>query len=260
MNKESNLNKKLFSLRSIIITTYLLSPIVSGFMIRENFKNLGEKDKGNWALFIAFLIFFSFLVFLILIPENIVDKIPNPLFPLIYTGFIYYYLEKTQGEYLKLHEENNGEFYSIWKFNLISFIAIATIVFIAFIAGDFMKVETNYNAELYNEKVEQFVENENKSLQIINNFDSYNESDLSSKIRENGFFWQKNIKIINSIKEIENIPDEYIVQADLLLEYCSLRIKENEQLRIWSIDKINFNQTEMNETYKEIEQILEKLQ
>lgn len=260
MNTETNLQKKLFTLRAIQITTYLLSPIVSGFMIRSNFNNLDEKKKGNLALIFSYLLTTLVFTFLYFIPENILDKIPNPLLPLIYTGIIYYYLEKTQGEKLKYHKENNGEFHSIKKVVAINVIPIVLIVFVAFIAGDLMKEENNYDAELYDRKVAQFVNNENSSLQIINQVDSYTSFKLPSKIRENTTYWKENTKIVESIKEIENIPVEYLEQADLLLEYCNLRIQENEQLKIWSIDKMNFNQAELNIIHEKIGQILNKLQ
>lgn len=256
---KNHLEEKLYSQRAIQITTYLVSPIISGFLIRSNFNKLGEPRKGNAAIIISILTTLTVCTALFFAPENIVDKIPNALFPLIYTGIIYYYVEKTQGSSLQFHKEHNGEFYSGWRIFKINIIPIILIIVSAFIAGDLMKNKTNYDEIEYTNNVNQFVKNENLSLMIMNNIDSYSNNELRVKVNENRILWNENLNIIKNVKNIKGITPEIIEQNSLLEKYCKLRLEENSFLKIWALNPSRFDQLGLENTQKEIESILGQL-
>ena len=254
------LEEKLFSKKSIQFTTYFLSPIVSGFMISSNFKKLGMKKESKLSLAFSFgvtLITFTLLFF---IPENIIDKVPNVFFPLIYTGLIYLFIDKYQAEALEFHENNNGQFQSNWKVFAINIIPLIVILFIAFFAGDIMKTLENYDSAKYESKIEQYISNEEKSIEIINNIDTYTITQLATKIRQNEIYWNENASLISEIILIENLPEELLQQSKKLLKYSKLRIEENTQLKVWSINKYNFDNTRLDEIYAEIEELLATLE
>lgn len=134
----TNSNFKLYSQRAIVTTTFLLGPIATGFLFRRNFLNLKEPKKASIALMIGFLSMFLVLLLIFMLPSEILDRLPNIMIPLIYTGLAQLIVEKQMGETLRIHKLNNGEFYPIWKIIVISLSIIIGFGVLAFLLGDFM--------------------------------------------------------------------------------------------------------------------------
>ena len=110
-------NKKLYSQRAIGIATYFGGPLAAGILIRKNFINLNKERQGLNALIIGIISTFILFAGIFSIPENIIDKIPNALIPLVYTGIIYLIVEAIQGKDLKEFKENK-----LKKFIVVLFI------------------------------------------------------------------------------------------------------------------------------------------
>jgi hypothetical protein len=106
---------KLYSQRVISIATFFGGPLSAGILVRQDFINLGKDDYGNYSLIIGIVSTILIFLGIFSLPEHIIDKIPNVLIPAIYTGIIYFIIEKLQGSELAIHKNNNGEFYSGWK-------------------------------------------------------------------------------------------------------------------------------------------------
>ena len=113
-------NKKFYSQKIILIATYLGGPIATGILMRKNFNVIGKKKEANYALFLGFFTMILVLVGLYFMPDNIAEKIPNVMFPALYTGAAYFILEKVQGKELTEHKLNGGGFLfrmeSFWDF------------------------------------------------------------------------------------------------------------------------------------------------
>ncbi|MBT34046.1 MAG: hypothetical protein CMO01_30655 [Thalassobius sp.] len=106
---------KLYSQRAISIATFLASPLAAGYFIRENYRALGKNEAGHKAFLIGLVSTILLFGGILLIPEEVLEKIPNQLFPIIYTAITFAIVEKTQGEVLKQHKANGYEFYSAWR-------------------------------------------------------------------------------------------------------------------------------------------------
>ncbi|MCX6328136.1 MAG: hypothetical protein NTZ85_01295 [Bacteroidia bacterium] len=124
---------KLYSIAEITISTYFGGPLVAGWFARQNYINLGKKDAGNWALIIGIILTIFIIIGIIEIPQNIFDKIPNPLIPAIYTGIIYFLIKNLQGEAIEEHKKKNGEFYSVW--NVVGISLLCAIILAAMFFG-----------------------------------------------------------------------------------------------------------------------------
>ena len=151
---------------------------------------------------------------------------------MIYTGIIFLIVNKTQGKELKLHKENNGEFYSAWKaakIGAISMIAILfTIASVAFISGDLSKTEPDFDAESYDKGLSTFFENETSSLKVMQLFETESTNYLENEVNKSIVLWKENKTIIENISRIENLPNELLDQNEKLLKYCDLRIEHFE--------------------------------
>ncbi|GAB4181100.1 MAG: hypothetical protein Kow00108_17700 [Calditrichia bacterium] len=222
MNEKTHI--KLYSQRSIAIATYFGGPLAAGILIRQNALNLKREKQALNSLLIGivstFLIFFGIFQ----IPEEIIDKIPNAIIPLIYTGIIYLIVEKIQGNDLKIHKKNNGDFYSAWR--AVGIGTISMIIITGFIFGSIFLEQTNWDQDKYDSGLTKFINNEEIAMQVFEMLDKYPKQEIVSFIETKGIpKWEENIKILDELKKIENLPVEYQEQINLLSEYCELRIQ-----------------------------------
>ena len=122
---------KLYKENAIYVGTFLGGPLVAGYLMAENFKQLGqqEKVKTTWIIGIAA----SIVIFggAFLIPN--IEKVPNYVIPLIYLGITQFFVKKYQSAAIKTHIETGGSMYSIWRAVLVGFIGL--IIIAAIIIG-----------------------------------------------------------------------------------------------------------------------------
>lgn len=220
-------NLKLYSNRAISITTFFGGPLAAGILIRRNYLNLGKEKQGLNALFIGIITTVLLFLVLFIIPDHEAAKIPNQLIPFIYTGIIYFLVEKLMGNELRNHKENNGEFYSAWKAARIGFVSLLIILFsiasVAFFAGDFQKPK-NFDVEAYNSGFNRFLKNEETSLDVFNLLGTVPVEKQNMELNKSIALWKENKMIIGQLNQIENLPDELIDQNNLMSRYCELRI------------------------------------
>lgn len=254
--------KKLFSQRAIAIATYFGGPAAAGYIVKKNYEAYDQLEKGKRAFVIG--IIFTILIFagIFSIPENIIDKIPNPVIPAIYTGIIYLIVGKIQGQWLKEHKESGGEFYSAWKATgigaIFMLILLAMIAGTAFIVGDFSKPE--FDATTYDNEVAKFVENENKSLAIYNVINSAEPQYLIKEFSEGIVLWKENKEIVKRLNAIENLPTELLEQNKKLLSYCDLRIQHNGLILKAISEDTDKYVSEIDRIGREINKVLKELE
>ena len=106
---------KLYTINAITAATFLGGPLAAGILVRRNYLNIGMESEGQKA--IVFGIVATFLLFfgIFMIPDPIIDKIPNIVIPAIYTIAITFIVHKLQGPLLAKHKEDGNEFYSQWR-------------------------------------------------------------------------------------------------------------------------------------------------
>ncbi|MBZ4034763.1 rhomboid family intramembrane serine protease [Flavobacterium sp. 17A] len=77
----------------------------------------------------------------------------------------------------------------------------------------------------YDAKIQQFITSEKIALEIYNISKSTPKEKILQEIKDKGIYnWQKNIKLVESFKELE-LPEEIQNRNEILKEYCQLRIK-----------------------------------
>lgn len=131
-SQQDTKNLKLYSQKAIGLATFIGGPIAAGYLIRENYLSLDKPDEGKNALLISIVATVLLFTGIFMIPESIMDKVPNQIIPMIYTGIIYLIVEKIQGELLNKHKENEYAFYSRWNaagIGLISLVILLSGIF-----------------------------------------------------------------------------------------------------------------------------------
>ncbi len=122
---------KLYKDKAIYLGTFIGGPLVAGYLIAENFKQLGQlgKVKTTWIISIVSTI----VIFggLFLIPN--VEKVPNYIIPIIYTGIAQILVKKFQEDAIKAHIETGGQTFSNWRAAWIGIVGLVILIAIIFI-------------------------------------------------------------------------------------------------------------------------------
>lgn len=255
--------KRFYSQRAITIATYFGGPLAAGYLVKKNYEALEQPDSARKSLIIGIVSTILIFAGIFSIPEDIIDKIPNALIPLIYTGIIFLIVEKLQGESLKNHKESGGEFYTGWKAAGVGAIAmlilLAGIALAAFIAGDLFNPQPDFDAATYDKEVAKFVDNENKSIAVFNVIETQTPDYLINEFSKGIVLWKENKEIVERLNSIENLPIELRDQNTLLLKYCALRIQHNEIIIKAISEDTDKYVSEIERIGLEINKILEEL-
>jgi hypothetical protein len=121
---------KLYKDRAIYIGTFIGGPLVAGYLASENFKKLGQPDKVKMTWIISISVTIIIFGGIFLIPN--IEKVPNFVIPLIYTGITQFLIHKFQGEAIKAHIEDGGETFSTWRAVWIGFVGLAILFVVIF--------------------------------------------------------------------------------------------------------------------------------
>ena len=260
MTEQENNTKdlKFYSQKAIGIATFIGGPLAAGYLIRENYLSLNKPDEGKKSLIIGIIATIILFGGIFMIPENILDKVPNQILPLIYTGIIYLIVEKIHGKILNDHKDNENEFFSGWKaagIGLISLIIISIGIFgYAFLSPDGVEYEK------YDTEIAVFTKNETETLSFYDNISTETRNSLIQELDNKSIpKWKENIKIIKESNDIENLPSELLEQNITLLKYSELRLKAFELFkRAISEDTEKYSE-ELDKVHSEIDEQLEKL-
>lgn len=255
--------KRFYSQRAITIATYFGGPLAAGYLVKKNYEALEQPDNARKSLIIGIVTTIMIFAGIFAIPEEIIDKIPNALIPLIYTGGIYLIVERVQGESLKNHKESGGEFYSGWKAAGVGAVAMLIlavgIAITAFIAGDLSNKQPDFDGATYDKEVARFVDNENKSLAVFDVIETQEPDYLIKEFSKGIVLWKENKKIVERMNSIENLPIKLKDQNTLLLKYCDLRIQHNEIIIKTISEDTDKYASEIEKIGFQINKILEEL-
>lgn len=258
--QEQNKTKglKLYSQRAISIATFLGGPLAAGYLVRENYLELNKPDEAKKAFIYGLLTTVAVFGFIFIMPESIMEKVPNQIIPLIYTAIIYYVVEQTQGETLKLHKELGNEFYSGWKAARIGFVSLLLLITLIF--GYVFLFENDENLELYDAKMEVFSKNETESLEFYKYISLEDKSKLVKRLDTDVIpKWSQNIDIVKQTMLIDGLPDEIVEQNEKLLKYSELRLEAFKLLKKAISEETTIYDKELDMLHFKMDQELEKL-
>ena len=119
---------KLYKDRPIYLATFFGGPLVAGYLIAENYRHLGERSKvlKTWLFTaLATILIFGYVFFI----QS--ANTPRYVVPILYSLVTSYLVKWLQGDQIRLHEKNMGEFYPSWRAVVVSLIGAVITVGIA---------------------------------------------------------------------------------------------------------------------------------
>ncbi len=219
---------KFYSQKSVATATFWGGPLAAGILLRRNFITLGKEKHGLYSVIIGILSTVFIFIGVFSIPENIIDKIPSPVIPAIYTAIIFALMEKLMGKELSEYKEKNGEFYSGWKSAGIG--GICLVILLGGIFGYIFLSTSDFDTQQYDNSIAVFNDTESKALEIYSTIETNDAESSIDFIDKKGIpYWESNLQILSELDKMEGIYDDLLKQDNILRNYCNLRI---EQLKI----------------------------
>jgi hypothetical protein len=250
---------KLYSQKSIGIATFIGGPIAAGYLVMKNFIELDKPDDGKKAFIIGVLSTIVLYIGIFMIPEVVLDKIPNAIIPAVYTLIIYLIVEKLQGKELNEHKLFENQFVSVWKA-----VKIGVISLFITIAGVFAYVYYGPESAIYDEydaKLVEFYENEKESLIFYQDVNYESPDNLIHKL-DNEIIpkWERNIEIIKESNRTQDLPQDLIERNVLLMDYALLRIEAFKLFRKVILEDTDEYIPELERIHKDIDKKLKEIE
>ncbi|MDR2890313.1 MAG: hypothetical protein LBV18_01710 [Alistipes sp.] len=107
------------------LASMLGGPLAAGYMAAANFKAFDEPQRAKtaWIYAVAATVIVFGVIFLL--PDAVMDKIPNYIIPAIYTGVAYLLVDRFQGKKIDAHRVAGGRVFSWGRVFAIGLIGAA---------------------------------------------------------------------------------------------------------------------------------------
>ncbi len=131
---EEYTGKKLYTEKQVSASAFLGGPLPAGILIYKNLIRLGKEKEAYVTLATTLILSVGLVFALIRTPENIIDKIPNQLFPAIWGLLILAIYHVLFAHLAKKELKSKGAIESNWNvagitvFGTILFLAVAIII------------------------------------------------------------------------------------------------------------------------------------
>ena len=257
---EESEDKKLFTQKGISIATFLGGPLAAGYLIRQNFRALGKEPEALVSIILGILLTAATFIPLFLLPEEVIDKIPNQLIPAIYTLIIYGIVEVIQGKDLKRHQEEQRQFESNWKATGIGLVWMLVLVgVLAVYVFTSPEMSGELDAEIH-QKMEQIAVNEDKALKIYRmDPNTTSREDLIKVVEDEGiFYWNTNLQLLQEVQQYE-LEESYARYIGKLIEYTQVRQATYVLIKKSIDEETNKYNTEIERKNKAVEVLLQEI-
>lgn len=132
--------KKVYSVIGVRLGTFIGGPAAGGYLLSQNFKAIGRADLARRALILGITITVAFTSIILALPDEISDKIPNILFPLVFMFLSSRLFDRYQKEAVnQLLETEQGTQVSNWNafgISVLFAIALFIVVFLFYVLTD----------------------------------------------------------------------------------------------------------------------------
>lgn len=258
IQENSNQSVLFYSANAIQLATFLGGPLIGGYLMRENYRALGEEQKGKqaflWGVVTTILVFGGLLA----LPSTVSDRIPNYVLPAIFAGVIRWIVEVKQGDVLRQHKEQNRGFYSSWRAAGLALISACMIALTVLATVFLWPNDPAYEA--YQTQLDVFTQNEQETLVFYDDLYTKSREELLEELTTLILpKWEENIKLVQQVQQLENFSSELQEHQNNLLQYSELRMAAFKLFQRAIEEDTEQYREEIEKIHQEIGVVLEQL-
>lgn len=252
-------NIRLNSIQSINLATFLGSPIAGAYLMKENYNLLHRRLIGNLIFYGSIAITLGLVILLTLLPDAVVDAIPNYAFPIVSMALIYLLSKNQFGKILEAHKVAGGAFKSKWRAVLTSLISAAAILVVLLVFVWFFHPDS-ISRNAYNADLDSFLANEQETLLFYNYIETDSKERLLRELDDNILpKWDENLKHARHLVATYRRPDEVKRHAELILKYAELRKSTFLLLKEAIKNQTNDFDEEIEKNHRKIDYIIDEM-
>lgn len=143
--------------------------------------------------------------------------------------------------------------------NKLKFVTIGLLTILIFISSAIIYKKLPNDIGTYDEKMKEFVSMESMALEVYNMPQDTPNDKILYGIKDRGiYYWNENIKLIDSFKNLD-LPLEIRTRNRILREYCELRIKSYELIYKAISENTDQYKSQIEDYNKQIESKIKEL-
>jgi len=104
----------LHSLRGVVVAAFLGAPVAAGIIMAINYRRIGRKSAARNVAVFGVIATAALLAILFAIPDDTLDRIPNPVFIALQLALVYMFAKSLQHGLIQKHIANGGTIASVW--------------------------------------------------------------------------------------------------------------------------------------------------
>ncbi len=122
---ESTPAHRIYKTNMIWVGSYLGGPLAAGYILAANFKAFGEQERARKTWIYTIVATIAILAGVFVIPEKVLETIPNLAIPILYTVAAYFLMQHYQDHNIGTHLVSGGGVFSWWRVVAIGLIGLA---------------------------------------------------------------------------------------------------------------------------------------
>ena len=121
-------------------------------------------------------------------------------------------------------------------------------------------IPAGFDSQKYEQGMDQFYANEEKVSPLYASLQQAYTQEISTQVHEKGIpAWKQNIEILKELEQLENLPEAYQRENQLLRSYCQLRLEVFSLMDKALREGTDQYEAQIHARHEEIEVILNKL-
>lgn len=141
----------------------------------------------------------------------------------------------------------------------IKFLTISIVAFLLLTTSSIYYRKLSVDMKKYEEGMEKFVSMESMALEVFSLPEGTSDEAILKEFRSRGiYYWDENIKLIESFKELD-LPVSISNRNNKLLEYCTLRVESYQLICRAIVEETNQYNQELERYHQKIQAIMDEL-
>lgn len=192
--------EKVYKNKMIWTGTFLGGPLVTGYMMAENFKAFNEPEKAKKTWIYTIIVTSVILGIIFLLPDA-----PSRIFPIAYSAIAYILVQFFQEKNIENHISLGGKLFNWWRTIAVSVIGIVVLMVPIIIGFLVFGEEVQLQSKTYGPTHNEVVYDQSITEREVNN--------VAQALKNAAFFDDASTRYA-LVKKIENSYDIYISVED----------------------------------------------